>query len=499
MRERKSGILLHISSLPSPFGIGDLGPEAFKFADFLHESGQTYWQVLPLNPTELPYGSSPYSGPSSYAGNPLFISPELLAAEGYIAGDEIKKKPRFGRKKVNYEAAASYKTALLKSAFGNAREGLREDASFLEFCGQNKYWLDDYCLYTVLKQKLHSGTWRGFPKELRDRDESAIAEWGEKTEDETLYHKFVQYLFFSQWYGLEDHCRKRGVKLIGDIPYYVNFDSSEVWSSPGAFKLDAEKNPLFVSGVPPDYFSKTGQLWGNPVYDWSELRRAGYKWWIDRIGHNLSLFDVLRLDHFRGFVAYWEIKAGEKTALKGKWAKIDAVSFFDTLFSHYEKERFIAEDLGDITPDVREIIKRYSLPGMKILLFAFGDDFPYGEYLPSVFKENCVVYTGTHDNNTVRGWWENEAGNKEKNRIFEYLGKKIKTADISSEFIRLAMFSPADTAVIPMQDILGLGADARMNTPAVRKGNWEWRLGPGYASQELADRLSAITRKSNRY
>lgn len=499
MRERKSGILLHISSLPSPFGIGDLGPEAFKFADFLHESGQTYWQVLPLNPTELPYGSSPYSGPSSYAGNPLFISPELLAAKGYIAGDEIKKKPRFGRKKVNYEAAVSYKTTLLKSAFEKAHEGLREDASFLEFCEQNKYWLDDYCLYTVLKEKLHSGTWRGFPKELRDRDESALAEWGEKTEDETLYHKFVQYLFFSQWYGLEDHCRKRGVKLIGDIPYYVNFDSSEVWSSPGSFKLDAEKNPLFVSGVPPDYFSKTGQLWGNPVYDWGELRRTGYKWWIDRIRHNLSLFDVLRLDHFRGFVAYWEIKAGEKTALKGKWAEIDAVSFFDTLFSHYEKDRFIAEDLGDITPDVREIIKRYSLPGMKILLFAFGDDFPYGEYLPSVFKENCVVYTGTHDNNTVRGWWENEAGNKEKNRIFEYLGKKIKAADISSEFIRLAMLSPADTAVIPMQDILGLGADARMNTPAVRKGNWEWRLGPGYAGQELADRLLAITRKSNRY
>ncbi len=499
MRERKSGILLHVSSLPSPFGIGDLGPEAFKFADFLHEAGQTYWQVLPLNPTELPYGNSPYSGPSSYAGNPLFISPELLADEGYITRDEIKKKPRFGRKKVNYEAALSYKSALLKSAFERARESLPENAAFLEFTERNKHWLDDYSLYMVLKEKLFSATWRDFPKELRDRDESALAEWSEKTRGETLYHKFVQYLFFSQWFALEDYCGSRGIKLVGDIPYYVNYDSSEVWSSPEVFKLDAEKKPVYVSGVPPDYFSETGQLWGNPVYDWDELGRTGYKWWIDRISHNLSLFDVLRLDHFRGFVAYWEIEASEKTALDGKWVEIDAVSFFDTLFSRHDKERFIAEDLGDITPDVKEIIKRYDLPGMKILLFAFGDDFPYGEYLPSVFGENCVVYTGTHDNNTVRGWWDDEAGEAEKNRVFEYIGREVDDGEISQELIKLAMFSPADTAVIPMQDVLGLGGGARMNRPAVRKGNWEWRLQPGYSACELRDRILEITRKSGRF
>ncbi len=499
MRERKSGILLHISSLPSPFGIGDLGPEAYRFADFLHEAGQTCWQVLPLNPTELPYGNSPYSGPSSYAGNPLFISPEILAADGYLTRDEIKKKPRFGRKKVNYEAALAYKSGLLKSAFERARKRLPEDAAFLEFCEKSEHWLDDYALYMVLKEKLFAATWRDFPKELRDRKKSALAEWREKTSGETLYHKFVQHLFFSQWRSLGDYCRSKEIKLIGDIPYYVNFDSSEVWSHPGAFKLDGEKKPVYVSGVPPDYFSKTGQLWGNPVYEWNELGRTGYKWWIDRISHNLSLFDVLRLDHFRGFVAYWEIEAGEKTALDGKWVEIDAVSFFDALFARHDKDRFIAEDLGDITPDVREIIKRYDLPGMKILLFAFGDDFPYGEYLPSVFGEDCIVYTGTHDNDTVRGWWEDEAGEAEKKRVFEYIGREIDDDEVSPEFVKLAMLSPADTAVIPMQDILGLGGEARMNTPAVRKGNWAWRLQPGYRAPGLAAWISEITRKSGRY
>jgi 4-alpha-glucanotransferase len=283
------------------------------------------------------------------------------------------------------------------------------------------------------------------------------------------------------------------------MPYYINYDSSEVWAHPELFKLDEDKNPAFVSGVPPDYFSKTGQLWGNPVYDWEALKATGFDWWIKRIGHNLTLFDYLRLDHFRGFASYWEVKASEKTALKGRWVDLDAVSFFDTLFSRFDKSRFIAEDLGYITPDVNKIIKKYALPGMKILLFAFGDDFPYGSYLPKNFSNNnCVVYTGTHDNNTVLGWWTEDAGKNGKKRFFKYIGGEIESRDLNWEFVKLAMSSVADTAIIPMQDILGLGADAKMNRPSTKSGNWEWRLTSGYYQEDLVAKLREITESNSR-
>lgn len=499
MSKRASGILMHITSLPSRFGIGDMGPEAYRFADFLRDSSQSYWQVLPLNPTDLSFGNSPYSGPSSYAGNPLLISPELMMEAGYLSADDLSIKPFPGRGKVDYSLVSEYKTALFFRAFANAASSLPVDRGFNEFARENEDWLDDYALYASVKRILGSGTWREFPAELRDRDGESLDAWREKAGSEILYHKFLQYIFFSQWNSLKSYVRERGIRFIGDIAYYINYDSSEVWSSPGLFKLNEDKKPGFVAGVPPDYFSKTGQLWGNPVYDWEAIKERGYEWWIRRIGHNLKLFDSLRLDHFRGFVSYWEVKAGKKTALDGKWVSLDAESFFDTLFSHFDKSRFIAEDLGYITPDVKEIIKKYGLPGMKILLFAFGNDFPYGDYLPKNFSSgNCVVYTGTHDNNTVMGWWKKDAGSAEKHRFFKYIGKVIDEGDINREFIRLAMMSIADTAIFPMQDLLGLGAGAKMNRPSTKSGNWEWRLRHGYYRSELINKLTEITRASDR-
>jgi 4-alpha-glucanotransferase len=499
MNKRASGILLHITSLPSGFGIGDMGPESRRFTDFLSESRQSYWQVLPLNPTEGTFGDSPYSGPSSYAGNPLLISPELMKEAGYLSATDLNVRTFARSGKVNYSLVRDYKRELFSRAFRNAESSLPSDSRFNEFSKENGYWLDDYALYASVKKISNSGTWRDFPADLRDRDKRSLDAWREKTEREVLYHKFLQYLFFSQWDSLKKYANVRGVEIIGDIPYYINYDSSEVWSNPGFFKLDKDKNPEYVSGVPPDYYSKTGQLWGNPVYDWKALKETGFEWWVRRIGHNLKLFDSLRLDHFRGFVAYWEVKAGEKTALNGRWVDLDAVSFFDTLFSRFDKSRFIAEDLGYITPDVKQIIKKYGLPGMKILIFAFGDDFPYGDYLPKNFSgSNYVVYTGTHDNNTVIGWWEKDAGSAEKERFFKYIGREIRVAEINWELIGLAMSSIADTVIIPMQDALGLGADAKMNRPSTRSGNWRWRLKPDYYEAGLVKRLREITEASNR-
>ncbi len=499
MKKRKSGILLHITSLPSAFGIGDLGPESRRFADFLSESLQSCWQVLPLNPTDEVYGNSPYSGPSSYAGNPLLISPELMKDAGYISAADLNRKTRFEAGSVDYGEVTGYKDGLFKIAFANARSHLPRDSEFAEFSLKQKHWLDDYALYASLKGALKFNSWSALPPLLRDRDEKALGEWREKAESEILYHKFLQYLFFGQWNSLKKYANDREIEIIGDIPYYINYDSSEVWTHPELFKLDEDKTPEFVSGVPPDYFSKTGQLWGNPVYNWDLIKVTGFDWWKNRIGHNLALFDHLRLDHFRGFASYWEVQAGEKTALNGKWVDLDAASFFDTIFSCFDKSRFIAEDLGYITPDVKEIIKRYDLPGMKILLFGFGDDFPYGDYLPKNYTNtNCVVYTGTHDNNTVMGWWNEDAGKTEKERFYKYIGRKPGVREVNWEFIGLAMSSIADTSIIPMQDVLGLGAEAKMNKPSTKSGNWKWRLQPNNTEAKLTKKLREITEINSR-
>jgi 4-alpha-glucanotransferase len=499
MNKRASGILLHITSLPSQFGIGDMGPESYRYADFLAEARQSYWQVLPINPTDNTFGNSPYSGPSSYAGNPLLISPEMMKDAGYLCAADMNMETTPKPERVDYGLVTRIKNALLYRAFKNAEPHLPGDSGFVEFAGENEHWLEDYALYASVKKILNCSTWRDFPADLRDRNEKSLEYWRDRAGSVVLYHKFLQYIFFSQWSSLKKYANGSGVEIIGDMPYYINYDSSEVWAHPELFKLDDDKNPAFVSGVPPDYFSKTGQLWGNPVYDWEALKATGYDWWIKRIGHNLTLFDYLRLDHFRGFVAYWEVKASEKTALKGRWVDLDAASFFDALFSRFDKSRFIAEDLGYITPDVNQIINTYGLPGMKLLLFAFGDDFPYGSYLPTNFSDNnCVVYTGTHDNNTVLGWWKDDAGKNEKKRFFKYIGGEIDSRDLNWEFVKLAMSSIADTAIVPMQDILGLGADAKMNRPSTKSGNWEWRLTPGYYQEDLVAKLKEITESNSR-
>lgn len=498
MNKRLSGILLHITSLPNIFGIGDFGPCSYKFVDFLRNSKQHYWQVLPINPTDAAYGNSPYSCPSAFAGNPLLISPEVMLEEGYLSKSDFLDLPEFPSDRVDFESVKFHKTTLLKKAFELNTNNIANNTDFKKFCTDNKSWLDDYCLYTSIKSDGNYQTWKNFPIDLRDRQREALNNWQEKEENSILYNKFIQFLFFIQWDSLKEYANENDIEIIGDMPYYVNYDSSDVWSNQEVFKLDENKMPEFIAGVPPDYFSKTGQLWGNPVYDWEKLKETEYSWFIKRIGHNLSMFDKLRLDHFRGFVSYWEVDAGETTAINGKWINVDARSFFDTIFGHLDKSKFIAEDLGIITEDVKEVMKHYELPGMKILLFAFGSDYPYGDYLPNNINHNCVMYTGTHDNNTTLGWWNEEAEESEKNRVTEYLEKDINQENINWELIELAMTSSADTVIIPMQDILCLAASERMNTPSTTRGNWTWKLESLDFLPEIIEKLNGLSKYTNR-
>ena len=470
--KRGSGILLHITSLPSPHGVGDLGPWAYRIADFLSEAKQSYWQILPLNSMAPGHEGSPYHCSSVFAGNTLLISPELMVREGFLIEGDIGTPPSFSDV-VEYDRVLPYKEKIL----GKAYERFEKNAEFENFCSENSSWLEDYALFVSLRA--HFGRdWSEWPAEVRDRNPEALQKLKELLHDKIEMEKFLQYVFFKQWFSLKSYCNQKGIRFIGDMPIYVNFDSAEVWANPEIFKLNGEKRPTFVAGVPPDRFSSTGQLWGNPVYRWEALKEDGYAWWIKRIEHDMKLYDLVRIDHFRGFVAYWEVPAGEKTALRGQWVKVPAEDFFTTLRQHLTDLPILAEDLGIITPDVREIMDRFGIPGMRVLLFAFGEDLPTNPYAPHNHVKNCVVYTGTHDTNPVRGWFEKEATSEERERLFRYLGRKVSAEDVSWEFIRLAMMSVADTAILPMQDILGLGEEARMNRPATTEKNWQWRLSP---------------------
>ena len=493
MKTRGSGVLLHITSLPSPYGIGDLGKEAYRFIDFLSESNQSYWQILPLNPTVTVLGNTPYSSPSAFAGNPILISPEALIEEGFLSKSDLDPNPSFSVEGVEYEKITEYKKKVLQIAYANSKEKLKLDCEFMFFCRENSYWLEDYALFISLKENFNLGTWGEWPLDLRDRHEASLREWKEKLKDRILKEKFIQYLFFKQWASLKDYCRSKNIQIIGDIPIYVTYDSSDVWKNPDIFKLNDEKLPSFVAGVPPDYYSETGQLWGNPVYRWEVLKNKDYSWWIERVAHNLKLIDLIRLDHFRGFVSCWEVPAEEETAINGKWVDLPVNDFFNKLFKRFPCIPIIAEDLGFITPDVREVIRRFDLPGMRLLLFAFGNDFPGSTYLPHNHIRNCVVYTGTHDNNTVKGWFMKEASSKNKRSFFKYIGRDVEADDVSWEMIRLAMSSIADTVIIPMQDIIGLGEEARMNLPSTTKGNWQWRLKPDQLTQSIVGKLKDIT------
>ena len=493
MRKRGSGILLHITSLPSSFGIGDLGPGAYWFADFLAQAKQSYWQVLPLSPTDQWSGNSPYSSLSAFAGNTLLISPEFLIESGLLTREDISEIPSFPDERCDYALVIPYKAKLFNRAYERFKTSKREGNSYETFCIKNEEWLEDFALFIVIKNHLDGKAWGEWEKGLRDRSSKPLEKIKNNFYDEIEREKFLQYLFFKQWFSLKEYCNEKGIQLIGDIPIYVNYDSVDVWTHPEIFKLDEEKRPLSVSGVPPDYFSKTGQLWGNPIYRWDILQKMGFQWWFQRIGHNLHLFNILRIDHFRGFVAFWEVPSNETTAINGKWVKAPAVKFFTALLQKFPAHSFIAEDLGLITLDVKKIMSRFRFTGMRVLQFAFGEDLPTHPYLPHNYIPNTIVYTGTHDNNTVNGWFENETTPQDRQRLFKYLGKEVPLEQFPKELIRLAMMSVANTVIIPMQDILGLGEEARMNRPSIAQRNWQWRLLPNHLTSSHVEMLLEFT------
>ncbi|OGP53779.1 MAG: 4-alpha-glucanotransferase, partial [Deltaproteobacteria bacterium RBG_13_52_11] len=374
MNRRGSGILLHITSLPSLFGIGDMGPEAYRFADFLAEAKQSFWQILPLNPIDPAYGNSPYHSISAFAGNPLLISPESMVQKGRLAKKDIEP-PDYPKGRVDYNAVIAYKSNLFHLAYGRFAKAKDHD-EYQRFCSENAHWLDDFSFFVTLKAHFQGNAWSEWPAEVRDRQPEALQALNKELHDKIEMEKFLQYLFFRQWFVLKRYCNEKGIQIIGDIPMYMDYDSVDVWTHPEIFKLDDTKRPSAVSGVPPDYFSATGQLWGNPLYRWDVLKERRYDWWVHRMEHMLNLFDVVRIDHFRGLVAYWEVPAGEQTAINGQWIKAPAEGLFNTLFRRFLFLPVIAEDLGVITPDVREVMHQFELPGMKVLLFAFGEDHP---------------------------------------------------------------------------------------------------------------------------
>lgn len=491
--KRGSGILLHVTSLPSPYGIGDLGPGACSFINFLADTRQLIWQVLPLTLTDPIYGNSPYSGISAFAGNRILISPDLLIEDGLLHRNDLDPVPLFPEDRCDYVSVVHYKQRLLEVAYRNFRKNRNPREAFEAFCLKNSSWLDDFSLFVVIKKHVAEAPWPHWPEELRDRSPQAIEAVRKAYHEEVKKEKFWQYLFFEQWHRLKKYCSEKGVHVFGDLAIYVNFDSADVWANPGLFKLDETKNPVFVSGVPPDYFSATGQLWGNPVYQWDVLKENSFRWWVERVAHHLELFDILRIDHFRGLVACWEIPAGEETAINGQWVEAPVKDFFDTLRRHFPQLPLVAEDLGVITPDIREVMHCFNLPGMKVLLFAFNEDNPRHPYLPHNYEKEFLVYTGTHDNNTVRGWFEHEAAPDEKKRFFRYTGREVPVEEVPWEFIRLAMMSVANHVIIPMQDVLGLGGDSRMNRPSISRGNWEWRLRTEQITEEIAQKLLEMT------
>ena len=497
MKKRASGIFLHISSLPSLYVIGDLGPNAYTFADFLAEAGQSYWQVLPLNPTRLDNYNCPYSSHSAFAGNTLLISPELMVGDGLLESAYLEPIPEFPKERVNYEKVTTYKEILFHRAYEQFKKSNKK-TEFEDFCARHSFWLNDYADFVSFKNHFQGRLWSEWPKEIRDREPSALQGLEKQLEPVIEKEKFLQYLFYHQWFKLKNYCNQKGIQIIGDTPIYVDYDSAEVWTHPEIFSLDKEKKPVLVSGVPPDYFSPTGQYWGNPVYRWEVLKQEGYDWWVKRIGHNQKLFDLLRIDHFRGFVDFWAIPAEEKTAIKGRWEKGPKHQLFNEVLKHFPGIQIIAEDLGIITDEVREFIRELGFPGMKVLLFAWTKDLPQNPYAPHNHIHNCVLYTGTHDNNTARGWFESEASKEERERFCNYLGREVSKEEVHWVLVRIAMSSVADTAIIPMQDLLGLNQSARMNHPAVPKGNWEWRLVPELLTKELVIKLKEMTELYNR-
>ena len=495
MNQRRSGVLLHISSLPSIYGIGDLGPSAYAFVDFLRQAKQKCWQILPLNPTNLLSNNSPYSSPSAFAGNPLFISPELMREEGLLQEKDLNGAPHFPEKSVDYKQVTQYKSQLFLKAFKNFGG---QDPAYKDFHKENAFWLDDYALFMALKNKFGLMHWNKWPAPYKDRSAQALIQFEREHAQQVGLVKFIQYLFFKQWRNLKTYCVKNFVEVIGDVPIYVHIDSVDVWMDPENYKLDAKGQPQFVAGAPPDAFSETGQRWGNPVYDWPRMKEKNFSWWINRIRYNLMLFDWIRIDHFRGLINYWEIPSRSQYAIKGQWVDVPTEDFFAALRKECPSLSIIAEDLGDISDEVRAKIDQIGFPGMKILLFAFVESREDHPYLPHNYPVNCVAYSGTHDNNTIHGWVQDEAKPYEKENLLRYLHLDKVSEDLYWHLLARVMESKAQLAIFPIQDVLGLGAEARMNIPATKKGNWIWRVSAESLNGRIAERLASLTEPSGR-
>lgn len=496
--KRGAGLLLHLTSLPSEFGIGDLGPEAYRFVDFLHESRLTYWQILPLSPTMAYTANSPYSSYSTYAGNTLLISPEQLVADGWCDSPTIERHRLEATDRVLFEKVYASRHSLLREVFDINRERLKTASGFLDFCQKQADWLSDFALYVALKDQLGDRPWTDWPRAYRDREPSALTESRNRLAEPIRREQFYQYLFFEQWQALRSYANDKSVAIIGDLPIYVSLDSADVWCDPEVFKLDQNQQPTGVAGVPPDYFSETGQHWGNPVYDWATLKDTKFDWWLNRIGHTLELYDIFRLDHFRGLVAYWEIPAGEESAVNGHWEQVPVEDFFEAVYQRFPKLQMIAEDLGTITDDVCDVMKRLSLPGMRIFQFGFSGDLEGHPYLPHNYIKNCVAYTGTHDNNTTAGWFADDIDGNLRKIVRDYLGHEGEDDQLPWTIIDRLCESAADVVIIPVQDILGLSSSARFNEPSTTNSNWLWRLLPEQLNLTLSDRLAGLISRTNR-
>ncbi|MFO7320444.1 MAG: 4-alpha-glucanotransferase [Chloroflexota bacterium] len=492
---RASGILLHPTSLPGRYGIGDLGDWAYQFVDFLVESEQGIWQILPLGPTS--YGDSPYQALSTFAGNPNLISLDRLVDEGWLENGDLAGAPDFPEDRVDYGPVIEYHNRMLSLAFRRFRERKTDAqaAAFDTFCKENAVWLDDFALFVALKNAHGGKAWVEWPSGEALHEAEALSEAMQKYGDAIEEEKFKQWVFFSQWFALKKYANDNGVRLIGDLPIFVAHDSSDVWANRDQFYLDETGQPTVVAGVPPDYFSETGQRWGNPLYRWDVMAGQNYNWWVRRVAETLKTVDIVRIDHFRGFEAYWEIPASEPTAVIGRWVPAPGFNFFTVLQETLGGDLpIIAEDLGVITKSVRALRDHFGLPGMKVLQFAWGGRGGENSFLPHNHVPNCVVYTGTHDNNTTLGWWNNPAEVDE--HIQQHVGNYVNYYVVEPHWtlIRLAMQSVAHTCVIPMQDVLGLGEEARMNTPGRPTGNWTWRLTAAQLQNAPVERLAALTK-----
>ena len=499
---RSSGILLHPTSLPGRFGVGDLGAEAHRFIDFLKDAGQRLWQVLPLGPTG--YGDSPYQCFSAFAGNPLLICLERLVDKGLLPAASLRNTPAFPEDRTDYGRAIPWKMGLLSTAGRNfiAQASGEARAQFEAFCITHAQWLDDYALFMALKHAHgQEHMWTQWEPTARARLAEALKEARRHLAPEIDLHRFYQFEFFDQWRALKEYCAARGIRVMGDVPIYVAHDSADVWANTGYFELDENGNPVRIAGVPPDYFSATGQLWGNPLYRWDVLAANGYRWWIERLAATLAVVDIIRLDHFRGFEAYWAVPAGEKTAVNGRWIKGPGAAFLEAAVQALGDLPLVAENLGVITPEVEAIRNQFGFPGMSILQFAFGKDPQAPDFRPHNYPRARVAYTGTHDCDTTVGWWASR-GKGESTRTQEDIRKEheytcrylnLNGQEIHWAFIRALMSSVADTVIFPLQDVLGLGSKARMNLPATPSGNWRWRFAGGVLTAELSRKLRELT------